>query len=316
MMIQVPTALTPIDPNAPIDPVAILHDAIEIYHDWKTAGPVVALTLLVYLFTALSKNVAVLKLVPSYWRPYIALLLGIAGGSLSALAAHAHFWPSAVFSGLAAGLGSVAFDQLLTQWKNGVAARLEAKARNSTGGGTGSAQLTTSTVSSKTIGTASAAKITLLLLALTAFSTRADPETAVSKPPPVIQVLPLIEASDPVTPPPPLPVTPSSFGGCNKLGTFCAGPWISVNLIAANLSTGKLEASFTPGVGYGFTLYPGQWYSIGAALVGDANPANQQADIGIIFSVVNGYLHFGLDKAFINDHSWRIPLGLTLAIPL
>lgn len=120
--------LPPIDPNVAPDPIVLIHDAIAVFHDWKTSGAVAALTALVYLLTALSKNTVVLAKIPTYWRPYVALTLGVATGSLAALASGAHFWPSAVAAGLAAGAGSIAFDQLVTQWKAGVLARLDAKA--------------------------------------------------------------------------------------------------------------------------------------------------------------------------------------------
>lgn len=113
----VPDGLTPIDPSAPIDPTVLLHDAMVIYKDWRSGGVVVALSLVVWLATQVSKNTVLLEKIPTYWRPYIALVLGVASGSLAALSSGAHFWPGAVFAGVAAGLGSIAFDQLLTQWK-------------------------------------------------------------------------------------------------------------------------------------------------------------------------------------------------------
>jgi hypothetical protein len=294
LLFALPDPLPAIDPNAPVDPLALVNDAISIWHNWKTAGPVAALTMLVYVLTQISKNTWLLSRIPSYWRPYFALGLGVTIGSLSAVVSGTHFWPGAVLAGAAAGFGSVAFDQLLTQWKAGTIARLQKATHNGTGSGTGPGA-----------GTAAAVA---LFLALGSFGAKADEPLP---PPPVVQALPLVAPSDP---PPVPPVTSSSFGGC-PTSKVCFGPWVSVNLMAANLTSGKIEASFSPGVGYGVTGWPGQWYSLGFALTGDANPSSQQAQVGGIFSFANGYLHIGLSKSFIGDHSWRIPLGFTLPLP-
>lgn len=105
--------LQPVDPNAALDLTVLLHDTLEIFRSWKSGGAIVGLTAVVYFLTMLSKNVWVLSAIPKYLRPWVALAIGIISGSVGALASGAHFWPSAVMTGLAAGFGSVAFDQLL-----------------------------------------------------------------------------------------------------------------------------------------------------------------------------------------------------------
>ena len=106
------------------------------------------------------------------------------------------------------------------------------------------------------------------------------------------------------------PVIASTFGGCVPSGKVCFGPSLAITAVAINISKGTVEGSFTPGLGYGFSAFQGQWYSFGADVYGDVNPAAQQASVALLLKLVNGYVRIGASKGFIGDHSWRIPIGI------
>jgi hypothetical protein len=82
-----------------------------------------------------------------------------------------------------------------------------------------------------------------------------------------------------------------------------------------NLSTGKVEGAFAPGVGYGFTRNPGAWSSFGVDLYFVLDPGAQQLSTSLILKLVNGYLRVGLSKGFIGDKSIRIPVGVGVPLP-
>ena len=56
------------------------------------------------------------------------------------------------------------------------------------------------------------------------------------------------------------------FGGCNKALTLCAGPAASFSVVELNLSDDTSRAGLIPGIGYGVTFWPTEWYNAGAAL--------------------------------------------------
>lgn len=105
------------------------------------------------------------------------------------------------------------------------------------------------------------------------------------------------------------PVTASTFGGCNWSGRICFQPSLIITPLAINLSKNLIEGSFKPGIGYGFTWQPGQWYSLGADIYGNVDPAAQIASLSIMAKLVNGYLRIGVSKDFIGSHDWRIPIA-------
>lgn len=85
------------------------------------------------------------------------------------------------------------------------------------------------------------------------------------------------------------------FGGCFASGQLCAGPSASVMLGEYNVTTGKFAGGASPGLGYGLTFAPDQWYATGLSLNlaftvgGDANFAKPSA----VFSFAN-YVRFGV----------------------
>ena len=63
----------------------------------------------------------------------------------------------------------------------------------------------------------------------------------------------------------PAPVSPQ-FGGCFSGGTLCAGPSAAITVAAFNLSTSQFSGGVSPGIGYGLTYEPDQWYAAGVDL--------------------------------------------------
>jgi hypothetical protein len=108
--------------------------------------------------------------------------------------------------------------------------------------------------------------------------------------------------------PDPLPAVPL-FGGCTKSGKLCFGPSLGIVLSAINLSTGKIEGAFSPGVGYGFTAFPGKWYSAGVSVHLVVDPGAQQASAAGVLKLINGYFRPGFSKGFIGDKSKRLLFG-------
>ena len=56
------------------------------------------------------------------------------------------------------------------------------------------------------------------------------------------------------------------FGGCNDALTLCAGPAASFSVVELNLSDDTSRAGLIPGIGYGVTFWPAEWYNAGASL--------------------------------------------------
>ena len=118
-------------------------------------------------------------------------------------------------------------------------------------------------------------------------------------------------ASDPaaVQPEDPQPA-PSKFGGCvGKRGNICFAPSGSITFAAINLSTKKVEAAFSAGLGYGVTINPGKWDSFGFAAHFVVDPGVQQVSATGMLKLINDYVHVGVSKGLIGDLSWRIPIA-------
>jgi hypothetical protein len=113
--------------------------------------------------------------------------------------------------------------------------------------------------------------------------------------------------------PEPAPALPSvaapAFGGCVSKGHLCFGPTIALTVAAINLSKGTIEGAFKPGLGYGMTLNPGKWSSIGFDVYFDLDPAAQKAGATGMLKLFNEYLRVGISKGFIGEHDVRIPVA-------
>lgn len=55
------------------------------------------------------------------------------------------------------------------------------------------------------------------------------------------------------------------FGGCFAGGALCAGPSATLTVGEFNLATQSFSGGVSPGIGYGLTLNPSQWYATGLA---------------------------------------------------
>ena len=141
--------------------------------------------------------------------------------------------------------------------------------------------------------------VALLLLPGTARAQTAPPKATAAAP--VVQVLPQVAASDDPAPP-----APSKFGGCVGPWT-CFQPSAVVIPLSINLRTKTVEPGFQPGVGYGVTFHPGQWYSFGVDIYLNVGVAPQVAAIAVLGKAVNGYLRFGWSKGFIGDSNASSP---------
>ena len=62
-------------------------------------------------------------------------------------------------------------------------------------------------------------------------------------------------------------VAPSpQFGGCFASGKLCAGPSAAITVASFNLATSQFSGGISPGLGYGVTYAPDQWYAVGLDL--------------------------------------------------
>jgi hypothetical protein len=102
------------------------------------------------------------------------------------------------------------------------------------------------------------------------------------------------------------------FGGCVKQGKVCFGPSVAMTLAALNLKTKTVEGAFSPGIGYGFTVNPGKWSSLGADAYFTLDPAAQRASAAVLLKFFNGYIRVGASKGIIGDVAWRIPFAFGL----
>jgi hypothetical protein len=110
----------------------------------------------------------------------------------------------------------------------------------------------------------------------------------------------------------------SQFGGCLAGGDVCLGPSASISVSEFNLSTSKFAGGVIPGIGYGATYKPNEWYATGAALylsfqVGQGQP--NQAIPTLMFSFAN-YVRLGIGIAVTEQDSgptqkqWKLFFGL------
>lgn len=113
----------------------------------------------------------------------------------------------------------------------------------------------------------------------------------------------------------PPPAEPQ-FGGCvGAKKNVCFGPSVSMTVAAINLKTKTVEGAFSPGVGYGFTLNPGKWSSLGADLYFTLDPAAQRASTALLLKLFNGYVRVGASKGLLGDTAWRIPVAFGVPLP-
>ena len=110
----------------------------------------------------------------------------------------------------------------------------------------------------------------------------------------------------------------TQFGGCLAGGAVCLGPSASITVGEFNLSTSKFAGGVIPGVGYGATYRPSEWYAVGAALylsflVGQGQP--NQAIPTLMFSFAN-YVRLGIGATILEQASgpaqvqWKLLFGL------
>src|SRR5512145_3082347 len=108
------------------------------------------------------------------------------------------------------------------------------------------------------------------------------------------------------------------FGGCLAGSDVCLGPSASITVGEFNLSTSKFAGGVVPGIGYGATYQPNEWYATGAALylsfiVGKGQP--NQAVPTLMFSFAN-YVRLGVGVSIAEQDSgpaksqWKILFGI------
>ncbi len=85
------------------------------------------------------------------------------------------------------------------------------------------------------------------------------------------------------------------FGGCSKSGFLCAGPSVSVALVAWDLKKEKFVSGFQPGLGYGIDFWANQWFktglSVNAALAVESGDIRAATLSGVLSFAE--YLRFG-----------------------
>lgn len=107
------------------------------------------------------------------------------------------------------------------------------------------------------------------------------------------------------------------FGGCIRNGAVCFGPSATVTVGQFNFSTSKFSGGIVPGVGYGATYAPTEWYATGLAgylafTVGRGEP--NQAIPSLMLSFAN-YLRLGAGVSVTEtsgpvETQWRLLFGL------
>lgn len=106
---------------------------------------------------------------------------------------------------------------------------------------------------------------------------------------------------------------PMVFGGCFAHGLWCVHPDVSLTLTAINLTKGKIEASFDPGLGLGITWSPGKWYSLGAVASLKIDPGTNHAFYSGGLALLNGWGRVVYSRGFLgDDKDARVALGLGL----
>lgn len=107
------------------------------------------------------------------------------------------------------------------------------------------------------------------------------------------------------------------FGGCIRDGAVCFGPSATVTVGQFNFSTSKFSGGIVPGIGYGATYAPTQWYATGLAgylafTVGRGAP--NEAIPSLMLSFAN-YVRVGAGVSITEtagpvQTQWRLLFGL------
>lgn len=103
-----------------------------------------------------------------------------------------------------------------------------------------------------------------------------------------------------------------TFGGCNKVGTFCYGPTVSISVVGMDVKTGKFTAGVIPGAGYGVTFFADQPYQLGLGGYA-AIQSGPDTTSGLFSGIVSfaQYLRVGVGWQVIGgSHSTLALLGL------
>lgn len=107
------------------------------------------------------------------------------------------------------------------------------------------------------------------------------------------------------------------FGGCIRNGAVCFGPSATVTVGQFNFATSKFTGGIVPGVGYGATYAPTEWYATGLAgylsfTVGQGAP--NEAIPSLMLSFAN-YVRVGAGVSITEtegpvDTQWRLLFGV------
>lgn len=107
------------------------------------------------------------------------------------------------------------------------------------------------------------------------------------------------------------------FGGCFAEGKVCAGPSATVTVGEFNLASSKFSGGVSPGLGYGLTYQPDQWYATGLAAylafsVGGSTPNSARPSLMISFA---NYVRVGVGMAISEQDvgvlkQWSVLFGL------
>ena len=97
--------------------------------------------------------------------------------------------------------------------------------------------------------------------------------------------------------------TGPQFGGCFAGGKACAGPSAAITVASFNLKTSEFSGGISPGIGYGITYAPSQWYAVGADLyasmrLGQGQP--NQATFSIMGHFAN-YVFLGIGPSITQE---------------
>ena len=108
------------------------------------------------------------------------------------------------------------------------------------------------------------------------------------------------------------------FGGCASSGKVCFGPSATISVGQFNFSNSKFSGGVLPGVGYGATFEPDQWYATGLALyasflVGQGQPNNLTPSLMLSFA---NYVRVGAGMSITEQSTgptkrdWLLLFGL------
>lgn len=113
------------------------------------------------------------------------------------------------------------------------------------------------------------------------------------------------------------PAAAQQFGNCFASGKLCAGPSATITVGEFNLATSKFSGGVSPGLGYGLTYQPDQWYATGLAAylafsVGGSGPSNAKPSLMLSFA---NYIRIGAALAITEREigvlkQWSLLFGL------